>query len=95
MSPLTEFVKSSPAGFRLTERPAPGQSYKYFVEGKGCVLSVLFEDSINVYFEWLTEDGMPVGYGPEIRYKWWTKQEFARLMMMGVWQPTNEGCVSA
>lgn len=85
---LAEFIKSSPVGFEISGQPRPDQSYKYFVSGKNCMLGVLFEDSVNVYFEWLTENGMPVTYPPEIRYKWFSKQDFSRLLRHGVWEVT-------
>lgn len=81
---LDEFVKAAPAGFQ----PDADHVYKYFVTGKGCTLGVLFEDSINVYFEWLTEAGHPVPYEAKLRYKAWPKREFARLMRAGVWEAT-------
>lgn len=88
---LRDFVKAAPEGFRPSTHVEPATSYKYFVYGKGCTLGVLFEDSINVYFEWLMEDDQPVAYPPELRYKAWPKHEFARLMHLGVWQPTCAG----
>lgn len=90
MSMLQSFVKAAPVGFRPCARPG-GECYKYFVCGKGCVLGVLFEDSMNVYFEWLTEDGLTVDYAPEIRYKAWSKRAFERLLVAGVWEVTEEG----
>jgi hypothetical protein len=89
MDLLKEFQKACPEGFCVCEKPMPGQQYKYFVSGKGCTLGVLFEDSINVYYEWLEEDGEPVDYPPEIRYKWWSKQDLARLLSIGVWEATS------
>lgn len=86
MSALREFFKACPEGLCLCEQPDPQQSYKYFVCGKGCTLGVLFEDSVNVYFEWLTEGGVPVTYEPAIRYKAWSKREVARLVAAGVWE---------
>lgn len=86
---LQEFTKSAPEGFTPSDRLDPSQSYKYFVSGKGSTLGVLFEDSINVYFEWLTEHGQPVDYPPKIRYKAWPKREFARLIAAGVWEVTE------
>ena len=88
---LCDFVKAAPEGFRPNAHVDLGASYKYYVCGKGCTLGVLFEDSINVYFEWLLEDGRPVSHGPELRYKAWPKREFVRLMHLGVWQPTCVG----
>lgn len=90
MPTLRAFVKAAPSGFRPCSQPGC-QEYKYFVCGKGCTLGVLFETSINVYFEWLTEDGGPVDYAPEIRYKAWPKREFERLLAAGVWEVTEEG----
>ena len=85
---LHDFIKAAPEGFRPRPTLAPDTSYKYFVHGKGCTLGVLFEDSVNVYFEWVLENERPVDYPPEIRYKAWPKHEFARLMVAGVWHPT-------
>lgn len=90
MSTLRSFVKAAPVGFQPCTQPGCGQ-YKYFVRGKGCTLGVLFEDTLNVYFEWLTEDGAPADYAPEIRYKAWPKREFERLLAAGVWEVTEEG----
>lgn len=82
---LGDFRKACPVHLRLHEEPGQAQRYKYFLTGKGCTLGVLFEDSVNVYFEWLTEDGAMVTYRPEIRYKAWPKREVARLIAAGVW----------
>ena len=91
---LTSFVKDAPVGFCLRERCDPARScYKYFVCGKGCTLGVLFEDSINIYFEWLSENGRRVDYGPELRYRSWPKREFARLLSTGVWEPVTSTSV--
>lgn len=95
MCPFTEFQKACPVGCRLSERPDPASRYKYYVCGKGCTLGVLFEDSLNVYIEWLMEDGRLVAYPPEIRYKAWPKWEFARLVREGVWEPTTELALAA
>lgn len=86
MTALDEFKKACPVGFRLPAQPDPAQDYKYFISGKGCTLGVLFEDSIHVYFEWLTEGGQTVYYPPEIRYKAWPKREVARLLAAGIWE---------
>ena len=88
MSSFCAFRKAAPCSLSLPECPCREEaSYKYLLQGKGCTLGVLFEDSVNVYFEWLTEEGRPVGYGPEIRYKARPKHVFARLIAAGVWQP--------
>lgn len=89
-----EIVKSAPEGMPFSESLSPTAEYKYYIEGKECVLGVLFEDSINVYFEWILEAGRPVAYGPEIRYKAWPKREFVRLMRMGVWNATCKATAS-
>ena len=86
---LQEFVKAAPEGFQPSERPGASHTYKYYVSGKDCTLGVLFENSVNVYFEWLTERGYPVNYPAAIRYKAWPKREFARLMTKGVWEATE------
>lgn len=84
-------MKGAPASFQpLNECNPACQTYKYFVSGKGCTLGVLFEDSTHVYFEWLSEGGRRVSYGPELRYHFWPKREFARLMHAGVWEPAAE-----
>jgi hypothetical protein len=85
---MDEFIKACPLGFCLHERCSLGHPYKYFACGKGCVLGVLFEDSLNVYFEWVAENGRLTDYGPELRYKYWPKHEFARLVAAGVWETT-------
>jgi hypothetical protein len=93
MSTLQGFKKEAPARLALSERACCAQDdYKYCLCGKGCVLGVLFETSVDVHFEWLTEKGCPVPYGPEIRYKSWPKREVARLIQQGVWEatPTDE-----
>lgn len=96
MNAFRAFKKAAPCGLCLPETPCPGKcSYKYFVEGKGCTLGVLFEDSVSIYFEWLTECGLPVEYAPEIRYKAWPKREFERLLRLGVWDVTSAGAVAA
>ncbi|MEX0601135.1 MAG: hypothetical protein WD021_06730 [Rhodothermales bacterium] len=85
------FMRDAPCWFCPEQRCRLDPSrYKYFVRGKGCMLGVLFEDTLNVYFEWLTEEGRVVDYGPELRYRCWTKREFARLMAVGVWEPEAE-----
>lgn len=89
MFTLHAFTQAAPEGFRPCCQPGEG-TYKYYVEGKGCTLGVLFETSTHVCFEWLTEDDVMVGYPPEIRYKAWPKREFKRLIAMGVWDVTGE-----
>lgn len=90
MESFRQFRKSAPSCLCLHERPCPEEcAYKYFARGKGCTLGVLFEDSVNIYFEWLTEEGEPVDYPAEIRYKFWPKREFTRLLRMGVWEVTG------
>lgn len=92
MSVFREFRKAAPVGLCLHERACPERCrYKYFVEGKGCTLGVLFEDSVNVYFEWLAEDGTSVEHPAEIRYKFWPKREFTRLLRLGVWEISGSG----
>ena len=84
------FLKEAPCSFCPQERCNPAAcSYKYFARGKGCTLGILFEDSVNVYFEWLEEEGRRVSYGPDLRYRYWPKREFARLMSEGVWEPVG------
>ena len=95
MCPFSEFQKACPVNCCLSERPDPDRRYKYYACGKGCTLGVLFEDTLNIYFEWLTEDGRLVEYPPEIRYKAWPKREFARLVHAGVWEPTGEVALAA
>lgn len=90
MPTLRSFVKAAPVGFRPCARPGC-ERYKYFACGKGCTLGVLFEDSVNIYFEWLAENGTLVDYAPEIRYKAWPKREFERLLAAGIWEVTEEG----
>lgn len=90
MYSLRAFTKAAPQGFEPCCRPGQG-TYKYFVQGKGCTLGVLFETSAYVCFEWLTEDDMIVEYSPEIRYKAWPKRDFKRLLARGVWDVTGEG----
>lgn len=85
---LHDFKKEAPVGFEFSDQPCCGR-YKYCLEGKGCKLGILFETSTNVFFEWLTEEGCPVPYRPELRYKSWPKREVARLVKKGVWEPTN------
>jgi hypothetical protein len=90
---FNDLKKAAPSSVRFSDRPCCGGCYKYCLRGKGCTLGVLFETSVDVCFEWLTEDGHPVSYGPEIRYKAWPKREVARLMADGVWEP--EGAPSS
>ena len=86
MSRLSAFQKACPAALSLTHRVDPATPYKYYLCGKNCVLGVLFEDSVHLYFEWIAEDGRPVRYGPEVRYKFWPKYEVARLIQARVWE---------
>ncbi|MFO8232851.1 MAG: hypothetical protein R6U20_09300 [Longimonas sp.] len=90
MSTLDAFVKAAPEGFQPCSQPGTA-SYKYFVEGKGCVLGVLFETSTHICFEWLMEDGTPVAYPASIRYKAWPRHEFRSWLAMGVWEVTSHG----
>ncbi len=83
---LTDFEKEAPVGFSFCNESCSG-CYKYCLEGKGCRLGVLFENSCDVFFEWLTEDGEPVPYPPRLRYKSWPKREVARLLRLGVYEP--------
>jgi hypothetical protein len=92
---LDTFKKACPVGLCLHDRPCQQACYKYFLKGKGCTLGVLFEDSVNVYFEWLTEDGTVVDYGPDIRYKARPKREMARLIRAGVWEAETDGGLPA
>ena len=84
-STTREFLKAAPCDFQFHTEPDPGRSYKFFVQGKGCTLGIIFESSVNIYFEWLYEDGELVDYDPSIRYKSWPKHEFTRLVASGVW----------
>jgi hypothetical protein len=84
---LSAIVKNGPVGFTPCERPY-GHDYRYFVEGKGAVLGVLFQDSTHIYFEWLMQNGSVVRYRPAVRYKAWRRETFADLMAAGVWQPS-------
>ena len=95
MSTFEEFRKACPVGLCLEAQVSPTQRYKYFACGKGCKLGVLFEDSVNVYFEWVEEAGRPVPYGPGIRYKWWPKRELARLVSAGVYEVEPAGPVAS
>ena len=85
---LEAFRKEALEGFTVHLLPGKGR-YKYYLEGKGSRLGVLFEDTLNVYYEWLTEEGEPVPYGPELRYKWFAKHELAQLILQGVWEVTE------
>jgi hypothetical protein len=85
---LNEFKKAAPTAFEVSDRPCCGR-YKYCLRGKGCTLGVLFETSVDVCFEWLTENGRVVDYPPEIRYKAWPKRMVQRLMAEGVWEPVS------
>ena len=80
------FCKACPESLRLTEKPDSRTTYKYYLVGKGCVLGVLFEDSVALYFEWIAEQGAQVRYPPRLRYKAWPKREVARLIRAGVWE---------
>ncbi|MEL6770183.1 MAG: hypothetical protein AAFP18_03885 [Bacteroidota bacterium] len=86
MSCFDTFCKACPASLTLTERPSAATSYKYLLCGKGCVLGVLFEDSVAVYFEWVTEDEAVVDYPPPVRYKSWPKSTVAGYIRRGVWE---------
>lgn len=90
MKSLTAFCRDCPIGLELCDRLDPEQRYKYYLCGKGCNLGVLFEDSVHVYFEWVTENGRFVDYPAAIRYKAWPKHEVARLMAKGVWEASEE-----
>lgn len=89
-APFRAFCKSAPAEMCLHEEACPERCrYKYLLKGKQCTLGVLFEDSVNVYFEWLTEAGRSVDYPPQIRYKFWSKREMTRLLHLGVWEVSS------
>jgi hypothetical protein len=90
MCPFDEFKKACPVGLCLRDQADLRQPYKYYACGKGCTLGVLFEDSLNVYFEWLAEGERVVDYPARLRYKFWPKREFARLLKEGVWEATVE-----
>lgn len=91
---LEEFKKEAPVTFEFCDRAGCG-CYKYCLEGKGCTLGVLFETSTDVFFEWLTEEGHPVEYRPQLRYKAWPKCEVARLIKKGVWEPASPEALAA
>lgn len=95
MESFTSFCKACPVRLRLCDRLDPAQPYKYFLCGKGCSLGVLFEDSVNVYFEWVTEDGRYVDYPAAIRYKAWPKRDVARLLAEGVWEASGRAELAA
>ena len=82
MSSLDAFHRAAPASFAFQPLPF-AHDYKYVLAGKGCTLGVIFEDSVNVYFEWLTENGTPVAYAPDSRYKFWPKHHVAQLVRCG------------
>ncbi|MEM8600416.1 MAG: hypothetical protein AAGF99_10885 [Bacteroidota bacterium] len=86
MSCFDAFRKACPADLVFTERPSPATHYKYLLCGKGCVLGVLFEDSVALYFEWVIEDGNAVAYPPSVRYKSWPKCTVADYIRRGVWE---------
>lgn len=86
MACFDAFQKACPVSLCLSRQVDPATTYKYFLCGKGCVLGVLFEDSVNLYFEWVSENGAPVPYEPEVRYKFWPKFEVAKLVQEGVWE---------
>lgn len=91
---LKTFLREAPRSFCPQETCNPDECrYKYYACGKGCTLGILFEDSVNVYFEWLTEKGSRVEYGPHLRYRFWPKREFARLLSEGVWEPVAQAAV--
>ncbi len=90
LSTLDAFVKAAPEGFTPCSRPGT-DTYKYFIEGKGCRLGVLFETSTHICFEWLTEDGAAAQYPAALRYKAWPRYEFRRWLAMGVWEVTGQG----
>jgi len=83
---LTDFKKEAPVDFSVRDRPGRDH-YKYCLCGKGCTLGVLFETSTCVCFEWIAENGTPVDYRPELRYKAWPKRKVARLVAEGWWEP--------
>ena len=86
MSCFDTFCKACPASLALTEQPEASTCYKYLLCGKGCVLGVLFEDTTEVYFEWVHEDEAVVAYPPRLRYKSWPKRTVADLIQRGVWE---------
>ena len=90
MATVRNFCKDCPVGFEPCERVDPSCRYKYFLCGKGCTLGVLFEDSVNLYLEWIAEDGSYVPYPADLRYKAWPKHEVAKLMTRGVWEASQE-----
>ena len=90
MVQFESFLKACPVSFRIRARVDLSTPYKYYLCGKRCVLGVLFEDSIHLYFEWITENDTPVPYPPEIRYKYWPKDEVVRLIQAGVWDVETE-----
>lgn len=90
MTTLDQFLKESPVGFSVRPEPEPDTVYKYFLRGKGATLGVLFESSTHLFFEWVLEDGRPVYYRPEIRYKAWPKHRVARQLGQGVWEVIAE-----
>jgi hypothetical protein len=87
------FCRSAPSDLCLN-REAGGHAYRYFLEGKGCVLGVLFHTSTHVAFEWIGEGGALVSYDAPTRYRMWTKHEVARLMRKGVYQVEREARLS-
>ena len=90
MSTLDAFLKECPADFSVDPEPRSATSYKYYLRGKGATLGVLFENSTHLFFEWVLEEGRPVSYRPELRYKAWPKHRVADWLRSGLWEIENE-----
>lgn len=90
MSSLDAFLKECPVDFSVDPEPRPATSYKYFLRGKGATLGVLFENSTHLFFEWVLEEGRPVSYRPELRYKAWPKHRVAKWLRSGIWELATE-----
>ncbi len=81
----TDFRHDSPVALVLNA--APGQHhYRYFFARGGRLLGVLFHTSTHVAFEWIEEDGLPVAYGPEVRYRMWSKNDATLLVDAGFYE---------
>jgi hypothetical protein len=85
MNQFLAFRRDAPSSLVLNA--APGlHSYRYFLAREGRLLGVLYHTSTHVAFEWITEGGALVPYGPEVRYRTMSKRDVALLVEAGLFE---------
>jgi hypothetical protein len=94
MTGFNQFRSDAPSTFVFNWTPGRHR-YRYFLSYNGRLMGVLFHTSTHVAFEWLTESGSPVPYGPEVRYRMMSKRDIALLVEKGLFEVGCNGTAEA